>query len=123
MQNKETGWVKLKLTDNNVSDLMEQLREANQDKEAPDLWKVLEERKRKGLWNGEIQTIETKSYSLSKGKHYFVVENPRTRSIKCISCPISHGTLLEAKYLTRYKLDDGVLSFDGKALNEKADSH
>lgn len=113
---------KLILSDENINELLEQLKIQNEDFEIPDLWKVLNERKKKGLWNGEIEVIETKSHSLIKGKHYYVVENPRTRSIKCISCAVIHGTILEAKFLTRYKIEDGILYFDNKPMNEKADN-
>lgn len=85
-----------------------------------DIWKILEEKKKRGLWSGEIERIPIKEFNLSSGKHYYVVEDARKRSVKCISCTITHGTFLEAKYLTRYTIVDGVLSFDGTPLNEQA---
>lgn len=108
-------------TNFDTRDLMEQLKKANEDQTKPDIWKILEERKRRGHWNGEIQVLPIKTFSLIKGKHYYVVENNRKRSIKCIACPVVHGTFLESHMLTRYKLEDGVLSVDGKPLNDRAE--
>ena len=88
--------------------------------EIPDLWKVLQKRKKQGKWDGEIEIIPIKEFNLSKGAHYFVIDNPGKHSIKCISCPISHGGILEAHLLHQYKLEDGVLYLKGKAINERA---
>jgi len=88
--------------------------------EAPDAWEVLAKRKRQGLWDGEIEIRQIKSFNLSKGKHYFVIEDPHSGSVKCISCPITHGGILEAHLLHRYKIEGGVLYFDGKPLNQPA---
>jgi len=88
-----------------------------QSDEKPDIWEALKERKKRGLWSGEITTHEIKEYNLSTGKHYFVMEDIRKRSIVCTSCPVKHGGFLEAKMLTRYKLDGGVLYLDDKAIN------
>lgn len=82
-----------------------------------DIWEVLKARKEKGLWNGEIQIHKIKEYNLSKGEHYFTIEDIKKRSIKCISCPISHGGILESNLLTRYTLVKGVLSLDGVPTN------
>lgn len=85
----------------------------------PNVWDVLKERKRRGLWDGEIEVIELKSpQSLNKGRHYYVIENNRERSVKCISCAIPHGTILEAHMLHRYEVKDGIIYLDGKPLNE-----
>lgn len=83
----------------------------------PDPWKVMDLAAKLGIPAPKIDRIQTKEFNLSSGKHYFVMENIAKRSIKCISCPITHGGILEAHLLTRYTLTDGVLSLDGKALN------
>ncbi len=108
-------------SDKPAQQILDELRAESQGVEIPkNIWKLLEEKKKRGLWNGEIEVLPIKEYNLTSGKHYYVVEDARTRSVKCISCPITHGTYLEAKYLTRYKLEDGVLSFDGKPINKRA---
>lgn len=83
----------------------------------PDIWEVLKARREKGLWNGEIKVHEIKEYNLNKGDHYFVIEDIKKRSIKCISCPILHGGLLESNLLSHYRIEDGVLYLDNKAIN------
>ena len=74
-----------------------------------DIWEVLKIRKEKGLWNGEIKVHEIKEYNLNKGDHYFIIEDLKKRSVKCISCPISHGGILESHLLTRYTIENGVI--------------
>lgn len=94
-----------------------------EEEERPDVWEGLKVLKKRGLWKGEVDVIPIKEFNLTigKGTHYFVVEDPRTRSIKCTSCPITHGTILEARLLHRYNIEDGVLYLDGKALNKRAE--
>lgn len=89
----------------------------NDDDKAPNIWDVLEERKKKGLWDGEIEVIPIKEHKLVGGEHYYIVSDIRKREITCTSCAIRHGGILEARYLTRYKIEDGILYFDGKAQN------
>lgn len=102
-----------------LGSLREKLNELrkNPDEELPDIWEILKQRKAKGLWDGEIETIEIKSTNLKKGDHYFVIENMRQRSIVCLSCNQKHGGILEARNLHRYKLENGVLYLDGKPTN------
>lgn len=98
--------------------------EALQKKQKPevlDIWQVLAERKRRGLFQGEIDVVQTKEFNLTRGAHYFVVADNRGRDIKCISCPISHGCILDARNLTKYKIEDGVIFYNGKALNKRAE--
>lgn len=83
----------------------------------PDIWKVLEERKKKGLWDGEIKVSQIKKYPITKGDHYFVITNNRKREVTCMSCPIKHGGILEAHMLSRYRVENGVIYLDGKATN------
>ena len=83
-----------------------------------DIWRVLELRKELGWWDGDIDIVPIKEFNLSGGVHYFVVENPATRSIRCTSCPISHGGILEAHMLTRYRVENGVLYFDDRPVNK-----
>ena len=91
----------------------------NEEKEKlPDIWKVLEERKKRGLWDGEIKIHQIKEYPLNKGEHYFIISNNRAREVKCTSCPLSHGGILEAHMLTRYKVENGVIYLDGKPTNQ-----
>jgi hypothetical protein len=92
--------------------------EKEYEKESPDIWHVLELRKKLGTWHGEIKVHKIKEYHLTKGPHYYVIEDLRKRSVKCISCPISHGGILEAHLLARYKIEDGVLYLDGKPINK-----
>jgi len=86
--------------------------------EMPNAWDVLAERKKKGLWNGEVTTHKVKRYKLNKGAHYYVIEDYRSGSVKCISCPVSHGGILENHMLTRYEVKDGVIYLDGVARNK-----
>lgn len=83
----------------------------------PDIWKILEERKKLGLWDGEIKVHQIKEYPLSKGEHYFIISDNRKREVMCTSCPLKHGGILEAHMLSRYKVKDGVIYLDGKATN------
>lgn len=88
-----------------------------------DLWQTQEKRIQKGLATTPI-TVEhpKKTYNLSKGVHYFEVENAARKSIVCTSCPVRHGGILEAHLLTRYKLEDGILYLDGQAINQTKES-
>lgn len=83
----------------------------------PNIWKALEYMKKRGEWDGEIETITPVTYSLKNGPHYFEVEDPKKRTVVCTSCPIRHGLLLEAHLLTRYRIEDGVVYLDNKPLN------
>ena len=95
----------------------EEVRE-DQSPEMPDAWAVLAERKKKGLWNGEVTTHKVRKYKLNKGAHYYVIEDYRSGSVKCISCPVSHGGVLENHMLTRYRVEDGVIYLDNVARNK-----
>lgn len=86
--------------------------------EKPDLFAVLEERKRRGQWKGQVDRHEVKEYTLSGGQHYYEMESLAKRSIVCTSCPIKHGGILEAHLLGLYELKEGVLYFKGKGINE-----
>lgn len=84
-----------------------------------DFWGVHAERFKRGLTHEPIVVEHPKqTYTLSRGAHYFVIENIRTRSVMCITCPIRHGGILESHMLTQYKLEDGVLFYKGKAINK-----
>jgi hypothetical protein len=107
------------MLNNKQSRLKEKLKK-DKDK-LPDIWKVLEKRKKKGLWDGEIEVIETTSQSLIKGAHYYVIDDPKQASIRCISCSVPHGGILEAHMLHRYNVKDGVLYFDGEPANQTPD--
>jgi len=72
----------------------------------------------RGLHKGDYQEYEKPYYNLNKGVHYFVMQDSRRRMIKCISCPVAHGGILEAHLLTRYTIHEGVLSLDGKPINQ-----
>lgn len=88
----------------------------------PDFWGVHAERFRRGLTKEEIVVEHPKqTYILNKGAHYFIIEDVKKRSIACITCPIRHGGILDAKDLTHYRVEDGVLYFKGKALNQIPD--
>ena len=90
----------------------------NKNKEKlPDIWQILEERKKRGLWDGEIKVHQIKEYSLSKGEHYFIISDNRKREVKCISCPVNHGGILNAEELYRHKVENGVIYLDNKPLN------
>ncbi len=118
---ENSEWIILP-SDKSPQQLADFLRVEGQGVEIPkNIWELLREKKKRGLWNGEIDTIPIKEFNLTRGKHYFVVEDVRKRSVKCISCPIVHGTYLEAKYLARYTITDGVLALDGKPINERAE--
>jgi len=84
-----------------------------------DFWGVHGERFKKGLTKSPIVVEHPKqTYTLSKGAHYFVIEDVRRRSIACITCPVKHGGILEAHMLTQYRLENGVLFYKGRAINE-----
>lgn len=72
----------------------------------------------KGLHKGDYQEYEKPYYNLNKGSHYYVLDDPKKSTIKCLSCPIKHGGVLEAHLLTRYTLKEGVLYLDGEAINK-----
>lgn len=93
-----------------------------EDEDRPDIWEGLKLLKKRGLWKGEVDVIPIKEFNLSigKGAHYFVVEDAQKRSIKCTTCPITHGTILEARLLHLYRIDDGVLYLNDKPLNKRA---
>ena len=95
---------------------------AKEELESPDLpkdlFEALEEKRKKGLWDGDVEHIEFKEHNLTGGKHYYEMLDVRKREIVCTTCPIRHGGILEAKMLTRYRLEKGVLYLDGKPCNE-----
>lgn len=84
----------------------------------PNIWKALEEAKKRGEWDGEIETITPVNYSLKNGPHYYEVEDPKKRTVVCTSCPIRHGLILEAHLLTHYRIEDGVVYLNDKPLNK-----
>lgn len=92
-------------------------KESQKKAKYPDIWEVLKARKEKGLWHGEIKVHKIREFNLSKGDHYYVVEDIRKRSVKCISCPVTHGGLLEANLLARYKVENGIIYLDGNPTN------
>lgn len=81
-------------------------------------WAKIKWLKERGLHKGDYQEYEKPYYNLNKGSHYYVLENSAKRTIKCISCPVKHGGVLEAHLLTRYALKEGVLYLDGKPINQ-----
>lgn len=81
-------------------------------------WTKIKWLKERGLHKGDYQEYEKPFYNLNKGGHYFVLDNSTKRTIKCISCPVKHGGVLESHLLTRYTLKDGVLYLDGRAINQ-----
>lgn len=97
--------------------------DANLTKEDPiipssNMWARIKWLHDRGLWAGDYKETPVQTYKLNKGPHYYIIENPRSGSIKCISCAIQHGGVLEARFMTRYKVEGGVLYFDGKAINK-----
>lgn len=79
----------------------------------------LESRRKELGFKGEIRTHHGKDlFRSGKDDHYYILTNNRKRIIECISCKIRHGGVLEAHLLTRYKLNGGVLSLDGKEINK-----
>lgn len=81
-------------------------------------WQKMKWLHERGLHKGDYQEYEKPYYNLNKGAHYFVMDDPRKHTIKCVSCPVKHGGILEAHKLSRYTLSEGVLSLDGKAINQ-----
>ncbi len=81
------------------------------------IWEILRQRKAKGEWQGEIETIVPKTImNLSSGAHYYEIEDIKKRSVACVTCPIKHGGILEAHLLTRYKVANGIIYLDDKAM-------
>lgn len=93
--------------------------ESNEKESKPEgnIWGMLRQMKKAGQFKGEITEIIPKDFNITQAPHYYVVDDLRKRSIKCIACPIIHGGVLEAHLLTRYKIEDGILYFDGVATN------
>jgi hypothetical protein len=84
-----------------------------------DFWKVHEERLKRGLTTDQIAIEHPKNtFNLSQGRHYYVVEDAAAKSIACTSCPVKHGGILEAHLLTKYTIENGILYFEGKAVNK-----
>lgn len=80
---------------------------------------LLEHKDEDHVFHNEVKTHHGKDLFRSKSEeHYYVLSDNRKRVIRCISCKILHGGILEAHLLTRYKINDGVLSLDGKAVNK-----
>lgn len=77
-----------------------------------DIWEVLAERKKKGLWSGEIDRIAVTEYDLTKGTHYYEITSLQKREVTCILCPIAHGGILEAHLLSRYQVKNGIIYLD-----------
>lgn len=93
----------------------------NSESPSPDIWRDLEKKKKRGQWEGEIDRVEIREQKLVGGAHFFVIENNRGRSVKCVSCPIPHGHLLESHRLHEYKLEKGVLYLNDEPLNTRAE--
>lgn len=93
-----------------------QLKNDGEEKK-PNVWDVLAERKKKGLWDGEITTHQIVEHKITEGPHYYELTNIRKREVTCTSCPVRHGGILEAKLLTRYAVKDGIIYLDGKPTN------
>lgn len=91
-------------------------RQNNSDEKPPNIWDVLEERKKKGLWDGEIDVVPIKEYPLTAGEHYYELTDIRKREVTCKSCAIKHGGILEAHLLMRYKVENGVIYLDNKPV-------
>lgn len=109
----------------NMQDKKQNLKNEKNEEEIPDIpdiWKILEERKKRGLWDGEIKIHQIKEYPLSKGEHYFIISNNPAREVMCISCPLQHGGILEAHMLARYKVENGVIYLDGKPTNKASNN-
>lgn len=84
-----------------------------------DFWETHRIRFEKGLVKEPIVVERPKkTINLSKGEHYFEIENIEKRSIICVTCPAPHGGILESHLLTQYRLADGVLFFRGKPVNK-----
>lgn len=81
-------------------------------------WKKMKWLHDRGLHKGDYQEYEKPYYNLNKGAHYYVLDSASSYTIRCLSCPVKHGGILEAHLLTRYALKDGVLYFDGKPVNQ-----
>lgn len=90
--------------------------------ESQAFWARVKWLQERGMWKGDYREYEKPYYNLNKGNHYYVMDDPRKGSIKCLSCPVKHGGILEAHLLTRYTLNEGVLALDGKAINTTPDN-
>lgn len=83
------------------------------------IWDILRKRAENGDFEGTIDTIIPKNLFSSKSKvHYFVIKDIRKREVECTSCELHHGGILEAHLLTRYKIENGIIYFDGNPINE-----
>lgn len=81
-------------------------------------WSTIKWLHERGLHKGDYQEYEKPFYNINKGAHYFVVEDPKKRSIRCISCPVKHGGILESHLLTRYLIKNGTLFLDDRPINQ-----
>lgn len=82
------------------------------------IWDALKRAKKDGRFKGEIHEYHKPHYNLLKGEHYYEIEDAAKGSIKCVTCPIKHGGILEAHLLSQYELKNGVLYLDGVAQNK-----
>lgn len=116
-QNSESGFIEVKNPEPLSPD------EFKEYAPHPDFWEVHAERFKKGLTKEPIIVEHPKntinlSRLMQEGTHYFVVDDPKKRSIVCTKCQTKHGGILEAHLLTQYKLEDGVLYLKGIAINK-----
>ena len=70
-------------------------KQNNKSDKPQNIWDILEERKKKGLWDGEVEVVPIKEYALTAGEHYYVVSDPRKGEVTCTSCAIKHGGILD----------------------------
>ena len=99
------------------NDLLKSEEKSANDEKKVNVWDVLKERKKKGLWDGEITTHQIVEHQITGGPHYYVVSNAGKREITCTSCAMRHGGILEAHLLSRYQTENGIIYLDGKAQN------
>ena len=109
-------------TKEDLPNLPKQINEElkNEEKNAKpegNIWETLRALKKKGLFKGDIDEIIPKDFNLKTGDHYYVIDDLRKHTVKCISCPIIHGGILEAHLLTRYRVENGIIFFDEEPTN------
>lgn len=87
----------------------------NHDNKEPvlDIWA---EQARRGA---KIERHEIKEYVLSGGEHYWAIDDARTRGVICLSCPIRHGGIIDAKEASETTIKKGIIYFRGKEITKK----
>ena len=82
-------------------------------KKLPDIWEVAARQGKK------IKHLRYREFNLTGGEHYWVIDDPRKLTVKCISCPVEHGGIIDARDAVHTKVKDGIIYYKGKPITKK----